>query len=84
MESETSYVPGERGTSRRTPFVVDTWSGFTCAKDIVRLFPEGKESERGKDFSAFLNNARHTLVIRGRTLKETEALAEEYLRRLED
>ncbi|MCW2814550.1 MAG: hypothetical protein JWN84_2005 [Nocardioides sp.] len=79
-----SYVPGERGTSRRTPFVIGTWSGFTCRKDFVRLFPDGEESERVVEHVGGLHNGRHVLLSLGRTRAEVELLATEYLARLED
>jgi hypothetical protein len=78
-----AYEPGERGTSKRTPWTVDTWEGFICEKDGVSLWPHGKQSKRHEWESVFLNNGFHMLVTEGCNLAETKALASEYLDRLE-
>lgn len=78
-----AYRPGERGTSTRTAWSVRSWVGFTCAKDLVRLWPDGAESGRDTEFTIALTNGIHALDVTGRSLAEARALAEEYLARLE-
>lgn len=81
-QDESAYTPGERGTSRRTKWTVGTWTGFTCQKDIVLLWPEGKRSDPTQMQYVFLNNGHHMLRAGGRSLSEAKELATEYLDRL--
>ena len=81
---EGAYQPGEKGRSERRPWTVSTWTGFTCRKEFVFLWPGGEHSEPTVSTSAHLNNGQHLLRVEGRTLAETKALAMEYLARLNE
>ncbi|WP_109506955.1 hypothetical protein [Nocardioides speluncae] len=80
---EGSFLPGERGVSRRTDWAVGTWSGFVCQKSLVYLGPENRASARHRSVYALLHNGHHLLRVDGRTAAETRVLAGEYLWRLE-
>lgn len=79
-----AYAPGERGTSRRRPAEIGTWIGFTCEKDTVYLWPKNEQSEVAHRASITLNNEVHLVQVHAPELDLADALAREYLRRIED
>lgn len=76
------YSPGQRGTAHRVPLHVRDWLGFACEKSVVYLWPANRHSPRYVERESWLSQGKWALVTRGRTLRETELLAREYVARL--
>lgn len=78
-----AYAPGERGTSRRSPTEIGAWTGFTCEKKLVYLWPKNEQSGLEHRASVVLNNGLHVVQAHAPELTLADALAREYLRRLD-